>query len=159
MDDLQVKQFIEKCLVPASMRLHAVELLKDPFLATENLKELNCEPSHKLNVMHKLVNSQQPECRPMDIDSNCKKLSSGSCKNHIIEASTRSSLELQKFTENNEFRLQGGKNGDNTISLSLRIANPFGKYSCKTKDSLFLPLLYFYLFAHDQMLINILNMF
>lgn len=39
-NDPQVKQFIEQCLVPASMRLPATELLKDPFLATENPKEV-----------------------------------------------------------------------------------------------------------------------
>ena len=32
--DPQVREFIEKCLVPASERLSAMELLKDPFLAT-----------------------------------------------------------------------------------------------------------------------------
>ncbi|KAH7513679.1 hypothetical protein FEM48_Zijuj11G0006500 [Ziziphus jujuba var. spinosa] len=126
-DDPQVKQFIEKCLVPAPMRLHAVELLKDPFLATENLKERNGDPSHKLNFMPKLVNSHQPECRPMDIDSNCRKLSAGSSSKSVNEISTPSSLELQKFTENNEFRLRGQKNGDNTISLTLRIADSVGR--------------------------------
>ncbi|KAF5769557.1 putative non-specific serine/threonine protein kinase [Helianthus annuus] len=35
----QVKEFIEKCLVPASQRLPAKELLKDPFLAPESTKE------------------------------------------------------------------------------------------------------------------------
>ncbi|CAK9164693.1 unnamed protein product [Ilex paraguariensis] len=36
-EDTQVKEFIEKCLVDASERLSAVELLKDPFLSSENL--------------------------------------------------------------------------------------------------------------------------
>lgn len=127
MDDPQVKQFIEKCLVPAPMRLHAVELLMDPFLAPELLKELTCDPSCKRNFMPKLVNSHQPECRPMDIDFNCRKLSAGSCSKNSNGSSTLSSLELQKFTKNNEFRLRGQKNGDNTISLTLRIADSVGK--------------------------------
>ncbi|KAF9681080.1 hypothetical protein SADUNF_Sadunf06G0188400 [Salix dunnii] len=37
--DPQVKQFIEECLVPASLILSAIELLNDPFLATENSKD------------------------------------------------------------------------------------------------------------------------
>lgn len=40
--DPQVKQFIEKCLVPAHLRLPAGELLKDPFLASENSKDHVC---------------------------------------------------------------------------------------------------------------------
>ncbi|CAK9169337.1 unnamed protein product [Ilex paraguariensis] len=34
-EDPQVKQFIERCLVPASQRLSAAELLQDPFLSSE----------------------------------------------------------------------------------------------------------------------------
>lgn len=39
MSDPEVKEFIEKCLVPASERLSARELLKDPFLEPKNLKK------------------------------------------------------------------------------------------------------------------------
>ena len=34
--DSQVKQFIDKCLAPASMRLSAMELLEDPFLVADH---------------------------------------------------------------------------------------------------------------------------
>lgn len=124
--DPEVKQFIEKCLVPASMRLSAIELLKDPFLATENLRDLDCDPSEIPNVIPKSVDSPQPECRPMDIDSNSKKLSVDSCVKHVNETSSTSVLELWRYTENNEFRLKGGKDDNNTISLTLRIRDPSG---------------------------------
>ncbi|PON73574.1 Protein kinase-like domain containing protein [Parasponia andersonii] len=132
-DNPEVKQFIEKCLVPASMRLPAVELLKDPFLSTENLMDQNHEPNRIPNFIPKLVDSPRPDCRPMncespmDIDSNSKKLSVGSVVKSASETSSFSSSELWQHTRNNEFRLRGEKDGDNTISLTLRIADPSGR--------------------------------
>ncbi|KAE8055076.1 hypothetical protein FH972_011941 [Carpinus fangiana] len=125
-NDPQVKQFIEKCLVPASMRLPAVDLLKDPFLVTGNYKDIICDSLQLPNNSPELVNPPQVESHAMDIDSNCKKLSGSSIKS-INGTSNSSTLEFQRFTENNEFRLRGEKNDDNTISLTLRIANPCGQ--------------------------------
>ncbi|CAN6713311.1 unnamed protein product [Malus baccata var. baccata] len=122
-DNPQVKQFIEKCLVPSSMRLSVVELLKDPFLATGNLKEPNCVVLQS----EKMVNSPQPEARPMDIDTNYQKSSVGSCARSTNENSNPSVLELQSLTENNDFRLRATKNADNTVSLTLRIADTCGR--------------------------------
>ena len=121
-NDPPVKQFIEKCLLPASMRLPAVELLKDPFLLAETPKEVASGPLQLPNLMPKLVNLIQSEHHPMDIDPNCKKLLVNSSAKCIKET-----LELQCFTENNEFRLKGEKNDDNKISLTLRIADQCGK--------------------------------
>jgi WNK lysine deficient protein kinase len=129
-NDPQVKQFIEKCLVPAPMRLPAVELLKDPFLVTGNSKDIICDSLQLPNNSPELVNPPQVESHAMDIDSNCKKLSGSSIKS-INGTSNSSTLEFQRFTENNEFRLRGEKNDDNTISLTLRIANPCGKQMCR----------------------------
>ncbi|EOY23931.1 hypothetical protein QUC31_008506 [Theobroma cacao] len=123
----QVKQFIEKCLLPASMRLPAVELLKDPFLLAETPKEVACGPLQLPNLMPKLVNLIQSEPLPMDIDPNSKKLQVNSSTKSIKETSRISTLELQCFTENNEFMLKGEKNDDNTISLTLRIADQCGR--------------------------------
>ncbi|XWS61549.1 hypothetical protein CRYUN_Cryun07bG0134600 [Craigia yunnanensis] len=125
-NDPQVKQFIEKCLLPASLRLPAVELLKDPFLLSETPKEVPSGPLQLPNLMSKLVNLIQSDRHSMDIDPNCKKLLINSSTKSIKE--TRfSTLELQCFTENNEFRLKGEKNDDNTISLTLRIADQCGR--------------------------------
>ncbi|PRQ16656.1 putative protein kinase WNK-NRBP family [Rosa chinensis] len=127
--DPQVKQFIEKCLVPASMRLPAVELLKDPFLAIDNLKEITCAPLGSHNLMPVLLNTAQPEARPMDVDANYQKISAGSCRKSVDATSISSNpsvLELQRFTENNAFTLRAEKNADNTIALTLRIVDPCG---------------------------------
>jgi len=126
-NDPQVKQFIEKCLVPASVRLPATELLKDPFLATVNSKDLISDSLRAPINLPVLVNPPQPEYHAMDIDSNCKKLSVDSGVKSINGSSNSSTLEFQSFTKNNEFRLRGQKiDDDNTISLTLRITDPCG---------------------------------
>ncbi|XP_068331563.1 serine/threonine-protein kinase WNK8-like [Pyrus communis] len=96
-DNPQIKQFMEKCLVPVSMRLSAVELLKDPILAIDNLTGSSCD----LSQLHKLLNLPDP-------------------------ASNSSVLELQGFSKNNEFRLRAERNPVNTVSLTLLIADTCG---------------------------------
>ncbi|KAJ7952196.1 putative Kinase [Quillaja saponaria] len=122
-NDPKVKQFIENCLVPGSMRLPATELLKDPFLATENVKEINHSTLPPPNPIPKLVNAPRPDSCPMDIDANYNWISVGSSMKSIEETSQFSGLDLQRVTKNNEFRLRGEKSYDNTISLTLRIAD------------------------------------
>ncbi|KAK5777778.1 Serine/threonine-protein kinase WNK8 [Gossypium arboreum] len=117
-NDPQIKQFIEKCLLPASMRLPAAELLKDPFLLAETPKEPASGPP---------VNLIQTEPHLMEIDLNCKMLMVKPSTESIKETPRFSALELQSFTQNNEFRLKGEKNDDNTISLTLRIADQCGR--------------------------------
>ncbi|KAJ4711824.1 putative Kinase [Melia azedarach] len=128
-NDLQVKQFIEKCIVPASQRLPALELLKDPFLTIENPKELICDPLRLPNLVPKAMNLPQSEPHPMEIDLNHKKVSADSCARSNNVTPWFLTLELQQFTENNEFRLRGEKNDDNTISLSLQIGDRCGRVS------------------------------
>ncbi|XP_023534400.1 serine/threonine-protein kinase WNK8-like isoform X1 [Cucurbita pepo subsp. pepo] len=127
--DPQVKQFIEKCLVPASMRLPASELLKDPFLATENRKDHSSERSMLLNAQFESVNPPLLDTNPMDMDHNCSKLS-GSVASSIEsnnEISHFSTQELKTLTENNELTLKGDMTDHNSISLHLRIAELSGQ--------------------------------
>lgn len=118
--DPEVKSFIEKCLVPASQRLPAKELLKDPFLQSETLKEPILDP---LQIPNKLPRSSStlnsgPHSMDMDLEYN-----------HSVFTDSNSGsphypvVELQRILQDNEFRLTGTKNDDNTISLTLRIAN------------------------------------
>ncbi|CAL5203478.1 unnamed protein product [Lathyrus oleraceus] len=126
-NDPEVKQFIDKCLVPASMRLPASELLKDPFLATGNTKISHDTPP-LLKPPIKSMNPPACEPHPMEIDSNLGHTSPGSSVERIKETSQVSILDLLRKTENNEFRLRGEKekNADLTISLTLRIADSHG---------------------------------
>lgn len=125
-NDPEVKQFIEKCLVPASMRLPASELLKDPFLALENAKEFYHDKWLLPNPPTKSMNPPSSEARPMEIDSNSRHTSAGSSMERIKETSQVSIFDLVRKTENNEFRLTGEKSAESTISLTLRIADVHG---------------------------------
>lgn len=127
-NDPEVKQFIEKCLVPASMRLPASELLKDPFLATGNTKEIYRDTLLLPNLPTKSINLPTFEAHPMEIDSNSRHTSPGSSVERVKETSQVSILDLLRKTENNEFRLRGEKNAESTISLTLRIADAHGEY-------------------------------
>ncbi|KAD4982757.1 hypothetical protein R6Q59_002385 [Mikania micrantha] len=82
--DPKIKQFIEKCLVPANQRLSAKELLEDPFLKPKNLKKP----------------TRDPLAMPV--------------------------VELCWKHQENEFRLKGTRNNNNSVSLTMRIADPIG---------------------------------
>ncbi|XP_077234461.1 putative serine/threonine-protein kinase WNK6 [Tasmannia lanceolata] len=124
--DLQVKQFIEKCLVPAADRLPAKELLKDPFLQCSSPKEPVRDPLQLPNVVPKIINLPKSGPLSMDLDSDYKQLSnSGSTSSD--GALQFSSLEFQKINRNNEFRLKGEKTDEKSVSLILRIADPCGR--------------------------------
>ncbi|XP_075519861.1 putative serine/threonine-protein kinase WNK7 [Primulina tabacum] len=120
----EVKEFIEKCLVPASQRLSAKELLKDRFLQINHAKE---SPHDSLHIPREVLHSvRSMNCGPrsMDIDSEYT-LPVSSDSNCMTPSS--SVLEFQRLHDNNEFRLKGKKNDDNSISLTLRIADQGGR--------------------------------
>ncbi|KAM3327522.1 hypothetical protein P3S68_033943 [Capsicum galapagoense] len=97
--DPQIKAFIEKYLVPASLRLPAKDLLKDPFIQIENLNE----PTHNSEYNQSVYT-----------DSHCG-------------SPCASTLDFQRFHQNNEFKLTGNKKHENSVSLTLRIKSPSGR--------------------------------
>lgn len=170
MSDPQVKQFIEKCLLPAPLRLPAHELLKDPFFTIDNLKEpvynhmqlpksmhnsfnsleseshgMDIDPkaeklsvsTHKssvddplqsANCMYNLTNFCTPGSQPMDMDTNDKKLVSLSSHIKCLSGAPRFPvLQFERFNKNNLFELQGERIDDNSISMTLHIADSCGK--------------------------------
>ncbi|KAL2893318.1 putative serine/threonine-protein kinase WNK4 [Bienertia sinuspersici] len=125
--DPRMKEFIEKCLVPASERLPAKELLKDPFLQVENRKE---PVSHPIDIPN-----QAPRSTPATSISHSMDLDIDSCSHHCGSTSISNScfsptdhvLELMRSHKGNMFQLRGKKNhDDNSISLTLRIAYSSG---------------------------------
>ncbi|KAI3743985.1 hypothetical protein L1987_57057 [Smallanthus sonchifolius] len=94
--DPEIKEFIEKCLVPANERLSARALLEDPFLKPKNIKQPTRDP---------------------------------------LATSNPRVLELCRMHQENEFRLKGTKNDNNSVSLTIRIADPSGRV--KNIDFLF----------------------
>ncbi|KAK6239675.1 hypothetical protein QUC31_005144 [Theobroma cacao] len=129
--DPQIKEFIEKCLVPASERLSAKELLDDPFLKVENPKEPIRDPLQLPNPSLKAINvpANLPASGPlsMDIDTDYKQLSVSMCTGSNSESLQLPVLEFQRMHKNNEFRLRGKKDDDNSVSLTLRIADSCGR--------------------------------
>ncbi|GJU46329.1 probable serine/threonine-protein kinase WNK10 isoform X1 [Tanacetum coccineum] len=115
--DPQVKEFIEKCLVPVSQRLPAKELLKDPFLSIESIKERVHEP-----ITLDLVNLSMPNSCPMDVDHIDNKMSSG---NTSVESNTSSphfpSAKVQNVNERNNIQLKGEMTEENSVTINLRL--------------------------------------
>ncbi|XP_028767588.1 probable serine/threonine-protein kinase WNK4 isoform X2 [Neltuma alba] len=134
--DSQVKEFIEKCIVSASQRLSAEELLKDPFLQVDesprepipDLLDLSCQAP-------KAVDLSKSDPLSTDMDVEYKQIS-GSVNTESNSGSPPHSpvIEFQRTLENNEFRLKGTKNDDTSMSLTLRIADSDGR----AKNILFL---------------------
>ncbi|XP_027351035.1 probable serine/threonine-protein kinase WNK7 [Abrus precatorius] len=126
--DPQIKEFIKKCLVPASKRLSAEDLLKDPFLQIESPKDPILDLSQLPNKSPNVVDSSKSRHPSMDLDADSKHISLGTCTNESSQGSPHCLvLEIQKTHKNNEFKLKGTKNDDNSISLILRIADLGGQ--------------------------------
>ncbi|XP_055817086.1 probable serine/threonine-protein kinase WNK10 isoform X1 [Solanum dulcamara] len=122
--DPQIKAFIEKCLVPAAQRLPAKDLLKDPFLQFENLNE----PIHSLlpspYQSPRSLSSLKSAPHSMDVDSEYNQ---SVYTDSLCGSPCAPTLEFQRFHQNNEFKLTGKKNDENSVSLTLRIKIPSGR--------------------------------
>jgi len=126
--DPQIKEFIEKCLVPASERLSAEELLKDPFLQVENSKDPVLYPLQppRRNLRAYSFKSGSAS-QSMDLDGDYyKQFSMSICSESNQETPYCPVFEVQRANNNNEFKLKGTKNDDNSVSLTLRIADTCG---------------------------------
>ncbi|KZV40920.1 No lysine kinase 10 isoform 1 [Dorcoceras hygrometricum] len=124
--DPEVKGFIEKCLAPASERLSAAELLRGPFLLSEDHKDFICAPPQLSDIMSKSMNSVRSESLVMDVDTSYKTLSGSTLAESFVGACV-SILELQRWNERNEFTLKGENCDGNSVSLNLRIADCSGR--------------------------------
>lgn len=120
-----MRRFIEKCLVPASQRSTAAELLKAPFLLSEYPKDYTCDPLQLSDFTPNSMNSLKSDSPFMDLDPSYKMLSGSTCAESMIETSL-SSLELHRCNARYEFALKGEKYDDNSVSLTLRIADYSG---------------------------------
>ncbi|GLT84817.1 hypothetical protein SLE2022_030300 [Rubroshorea leprosula] len=125
--DPQIKEFINKCLLPASERLTAKELLNHPFLQLESPKELIHDPLKLPNVIPKSTNLPVSGPLSMDIDTDNKQLSLSTHTESTNGSPHCPVLELQRTHKNNEFGLKGKKDDDNSVSLTLRIADSCGR--------------------------------
>ncbi|KAK9039345.1 hypothetical protein V6N11_014548 [Hibiscus sabdariffa] len=130
-NDQEVKLFIEKCLVPASQRLSAKELLVDPFLQA-NGSAKNRPFSLPDIVMPKngafgdrCLMSETPATtwsRPSSLD-----LGSYSELPVINFLDNSSGFEVRRTNKGQLFTLKGEGNDENSVSLILRIADQNGR--------------------------------
>lgn len=119
----EVKHFIEKCLVPASQRLSAKELLQDPFLCAnkENSFVDTMVPSSTPKAVEISLDSLH-----MDVDTR-ESIFASPCKKNVLIAPHTSVLEFTRTNRNTELNLKGEKLDDNSVSLVLRIADLCGQ--------------------------------
>lgn len=128
MKDPQIKEFIEKCIVSASERLSAEELLKDSFLQVECPKNPVCDSLKLPGQTSKAIYTPNSAPLSMDIDVEYKQVSGSTNTGSNNRSLDSPILEFQRVNKNNEFRLKGAKNDDTSVSLTLRIADPYGEY-------------------------------
>lgn len=125
--DHQIKEFIEKCLVLAPERSSAKELLQDQFLKVENPKEPFRDPLQLPDQSPKANSLPKSGPLSMDIDTDFKQQSLSTCTESNNGSPHCPVLEFQRTNKNNQFRLKGKKNDDNSVSLTLRIADSCGR--------------------------------
>lgn len=132
--DMEVKQFIEKCIAPAAQRLPAKELLKDPFLETNGSSKNQPLPLPDI-VMPKMtafgdrcLMSEGPitaRNKPpsMDLDQDPEMPVITTINNLVNGHSSSLSVEVRRAKRGNVFLLKGERHDENSISLILRIAD------------------------------------
>ncbi|GER37312.1 kinase [Striga asiatica] len=118
-----VKEFIEKCLAPASQRPSAKELLKDPFLQSD-LTSVSAQgsppiPDEAFRYSSRSIN--RPHSMDIDHDYNQSIYTDSS-----FGSSCSSLMELRSSHQNNQFRLKGKKKDESSVELTLRIADRGG---------------------------------
>ncbi|KAG0473236.1 hypothetical protein HPP92_015093 [Vanilla planifolia] len=122
--DPSTRQFIEKCLIHASERLSAKELLKDPFLQCED-----SIVSGQVPVLFTSPVSEDIELQPVasEIGTNCKYLHVSKVMDNSSNISDSSMLEFVRTNKNTEFKLKAEQVNDTSVALVLRIADHNGK--------------------------------
>ncbi|XP_059624440.1 probable serine/threonine-protein kinase WNK7 isoform X1 [Cornus florida] len=144
--DPEVKLFIEKCLVPASQRLSAKELLKDPFLQMDGSPG-NCPLLLPDIVIPKMggfgdrcLLSEGPSTArnrlpSMDVDDDDEsvfddddsELTITFVYNSVDGGSHSLCVEVRRSRKDNYFLLKGEGTDENSVSLILRIADNNGR--------------------------------
>lgn len=120
--DPQVKQFIKKCLAPASERLSAKDLLQDPFLCPDNT---NIPAGTKFPSPTPKAVDISVESLHMDVDT-CDSSPASSDKANDCVTPHKPVLEFRGTNRNTELKLKGEKLDNNSVSLVLRIAGICG---------------------------------
>ncbi|KAL6513649.1 hypothetical protein OROGR_021135 [Orobanche gracilis] len=116
-----VKEFIEKCLAPASQRLSAKELLNDPFLQFEHSQVSAHDSLPVPNEAPRFPCLLNHVSQSMDIDHEYNQSFGTDSNNGSFSSS--SVMEFQRSHQNKVFRLKGKKKDESSIDLTLRIGD------------------------------------
>lgn len=122
-----MKVFIEKCLVPASQRLSADELLKDPFLQINNITldiPITMLPNVGGFTTRSVILEEPKNTRLKDNDESPLStfIENSACYSHVP------CLEIHMAYMGNDFKLKGKVNDEKSVSLKLRIAEQDGNF-------------------------------
>ncbi|XP_074358095.1 putative serine/threonine-protein kinase WNK11 [Apium graveolens] len=112
----QAKEFIEKCLAPASQRMSAAVLLNDPFLLCDDSKEY--PKSSRFIDLNLLQSKSKVPCQTF---SGCGKVSWESTWSTNAKGARVLVTEFYITKGNKEWRLCGEKAEDNSISFVLLV--------------------------------------
>ncbi|XP_062007270.1 probable serine/threonine-protein kinase WNK7 [Rosa rugosa] len=135
--DPEMKQFIEKCLVPASERLSAEELLMDPFLQLNG--SVKNRPLPLPDIVLPKMGAFGDRCvmseGPLSARNNALSKDFDDGEPPVINFFSNSGdgdshsfyVEVQRSKRGNFFFLKGEHNDENSISLILRIADQNGR--------------------------------
>ncbi|PKA46525.1 putative serine/threonine-protein kinase WNK4 [Apostasia shenzhenica] len=151
--DPQIRQFIEKCLVPASERLSAKELLRDPFFQYDPLDQsiqvslpltsqlsksitsplqsaaadIGADPSIQVSLplTSQLSKSIKPTLQSVSVEMRADSHSHdiSSTANKNNDISDVSVLEFVRTNKNTEFKLKAELVNDGLVEFDLRIAD------------------------------------
>ncbi|XP_050204885.1 probable serine/threonine-protein kinase WNK6 [Mercurialis annua] len=128
--DQEMKKFIEKCIIKASQRSSAKELLMDPFLEANGLAKNRPLPLPDI-VMPK-TSAFGDRCLVSEGPANARnKAPSMDMDNDpgipiIASFQNSSCVEVRRARKGNIFFLRGEANDENSVSLILRIADQNG---------------------------------
>ncbi|BAT73283.1 serine/threonine-protein kinase [Vigna angularis] len=136
--DPEMKSFIEKCLVPASQRLSAKELLMDPFLQMNASTKKG--PSPLPHIVLPKLGASESRCMvsegpssarngdiSMDLGDTCELPAITISDKSTNDASRSTSVEIRRQKTGDIFFLKGEENDKNSVSLVLRIADQGGR--------------------------------
>nr|XP_043630218.1 probable serine/threonine-protein kinase WNK4 [Erigeron canadensis] len=113
--DLQVKEFKEKCLVPAAQRLSAKELLKDPYLAEGCINKEVLEP----RLEDFFGDMQLSDDNMVSLGSSCVKKDDGGPSCVLSE-------ELPCVDEKKDLDVKKEKNEEKFVTIKLRVVDVDG---------------------------------
>ncbi|KAL8137206.1 hypothetical protein V2J09_003207 [Rumex salicifolius] len=116
--DPQLKQFIERCILPASLRSSVAELLKDPFLAPDTSGKVPCVSLPSSNNPPEL----QSHLMDIDIDGKNSCCTSSECS----YKSPPATIQVSNSNPANSFNLSGKEEGDESICMTLIMGDNYG---------------------------------